>query len=117
MKRAHSTKCLIYRELIAAIGEEATLSLLAAFGGTRQYVPSRAPRPTNPIRKIIGANAMEALMAEFGGLHVTLPKPSLRDLVARETGPANQVALRLRTTERYVRRIRQQLAADQKCSR
>ncbi len=58
--------------LIAPIGEDGTLALIEARGGTRVYVPAR-PDAGCELARIIGLPAAQALALHFGGEHIRVP--------------------------------------------
>src|ERR1700758_1597626 len=55
-----------FDNLVAALGREATEKLVAAYGGTRVYVPVRAA-PESAFAVLIGHAAAEALSRYYGG--------------------------------------------------
>lgn len=86
-------------DLIIVIGEEAAARLIAAFGGTRLYVP-HSPEPGDALSNSIGFNAAIKLAQMYGGDRVDVPNPTPRrmrilqlraagysvDAIARELG-------------------------------
>ncbi len=59
-------------ELIRILGKDAALSMAAAMGGTRVYVPSKADE-AHRLAEIVGLRGMRALCAEFCGMVITVP--------------------------------------------
>jgi hypothetical protein len=97
--------------LIDAIGYDATVSLVAALGGTRIYVSCR---PDSPVAAIVGAEASERLRRAVGQEVVDLPRclhwllgRRNEEIVARSMAGETQeeLARRFRITERHVRRV------------
>lgn len=96
---------------IDAIGYDATVSLVAALGGTRIYVSCR---PDSPVSTIIGAEASAQLRRAVGQEAVDLPRclhwllaRRNEEIVARSMAGETQeeLARRFRITERHVRRV------------
>ena len=100
------------RRLAEVIGPAAAVRLAEALGGAENvYIPKKA-RIDHPITAIIGLDRMEALCAEIGGSPIDIPRGTFRDLkkikIMDASGSHRAVALRLRVTQRYVRRVRSQ---------
>ncbi|MGH8012834.1 MAG: helix-turn-helix domain-containing protein [Candidatus Binataceae bacterium] len=67
------------RELADLIGEEAALKLVAAFAGTRLYIP-HLPQADEVLAQTIGVEAARKLAAAYGGDRVDVPNPTPRRL-------------------------------------
>lgn len=67
------TKNTILEDIGAAIGFTATSALCGWYGGRRLYVPTSASAGHN-IAKVIGLRQMEALVSDFGGTLIFVPK-------------------------------------------
>lgn len=98
--------------LEAVIGRDKTIELADAFGGLdRIYIP-REPTEAHLWRRVLGDELWRAVVAAFGGERIDLPrgvflqlrKRQILDLAA-EGVPHRQIVLRVRCTERYVRRV------------
>ena len=63
-------------EIAELIGEELTLKLLAARGGTEVAIPARPEGSV--LAEIVGADAAEILLGAFGRVTLTLPCAHLR---------------------------------------
>ena len=114
-------RSLLQRELNGLIGGEATRRLVAAFGGTRVYIPT-APRlrPGHRLESAMGREAAERLCLEYGGVG-DLKIPTCREgrkldrrKIARlrsQATPVSRIALAACCTEKavyeYFRRLRQ----------
>lgn len=104
------------RRLAEVIGPAAAVRLADVFGGAEKvYIPKKA-RIDHDFTAIIGLDRMEALCAEFGGELIEIPRGVFRDLkktqIMDADGSNREVALRLKVTQRYVRRIRSQVRDD-----
>lgn len=98
-------------ELEDVIGHDAADMLCRSYGGVPVYVPRKAD-PACQLGRILGVFALSALVAEYGGLRITVPNgrrgEPYKAAIARklETGqPHEQIALELGVTERYVRLV------------
>lgn len=98
-------------ELEDVIGHDAADMLCRSYGGVPVYVPRRAD-PACQLGRILGVFALSALVAEYGGLRITVPNgrrgEPYKAAIARklEKGqPHEQIALELGVTERYVRLV------------
>lgn len=106
------------RRLAEVIGPAAAVRLADEFGGAEKvYIPKKA-RIDHDFTAIIGLDRMEALCAEFGGELIEIPRGVFRDLkktqIMDADGSNREVALRLKVTQRYVRRVRSEVrSADQ----
>ena len=59
-------------DICANVGYTATCVISAWFGGRKLHVPVRA-HPDHPLASLIGASALRALVAEFGGDDLKIP--------------------------------------------
>jgi hypothetical protein len=63
----------ILQEIAALIGLPATLQIIAAYGGTRLYVPKRFD-PDHPLVKLVGHAAAAKMVEIYGGMdHFDIP--------------------------------------------
>jgi Homeodomain-like domain len=104
-------------ELAAAIGEEAAAQLVAAFGGTRLYVP-HFPGPAEALSNAIGWEAARRLAQVYGGDRVDVPNPTPRkvrilemraagfsvDAIARELGCTRRRVFQVMAEDRAKRK-------------
>lgn len=106
-------------DLVRVIGIEAALKLTHAAGGKRLFVA--AARDGDPVIKLIGADAYNALAAEFGGESVDLPSYQtilslVRKRAAQEMLRAGRsiraTAAETRLSRRAVARLRDELSAE-----
>lgn len=117
-------RSLRQREFVALIGAEPTRSLVAAFGGTRLYIPTvNRLRPGHKLVGVVGWEAAELLCREYGGIG-DLKIPTCRAgchrldrrkvvrLRARAT-PVSRIALHVRCTEKAVYAILKRLREGQ----
>jgi hypothetical protein len=92
---------------VQAVGPEAALLLIEAFGGTEIYVP-RNPVPTSPLVAAIGAEAAAALAHAYGTNELRVPSAKrwrVRVYAARGASQKQislKVGLNQRTVERYL---------------
>lgn len=104
------------RRLAEVIGPKATVDLADALGGAENVYIPKTPRIDHEITAIIGLDRMEALCAEFGGKQIDIPRGAFKDLkktqIMDAEGSNRDVALRLRVSQRYVRRIRSEIRDD-----
>ncbi|MGH7935374.1 MAG: helix-turn-helix domain-containing protein [Candidatus Binataceae bacterium] len=107
------------QELIALIGEEAATRLIAAFGGTRLYVP-HSPQDGDALTATIGLNAALKLACVYGGDRVDVPNPTprrTRIIALRSTGlTVDAIARALGCTRRRVFQVLAE-ARDSKTAR
>jgi hypothetical protein len=100
------------RRLAELIGAAGAMRLAERFGGLENLYVPRQPRRNHPWVPLIGYDAMRRLCAEFGPGHIDIPKGSYRDLkkvqILDSAGSNSQVAVRVKATQRYVRRVRSQ---------
>jgi hypothetical protein len=98
-------RCSILGELIEVVGEDATLKLIRAFGGTRLYVP-HSPEPNDPLSCAIGHFAALKLARIYGGDRVDVPNPPprrVRIMQLRASGMSvDAIARELQCTRRRV---------------
>lgn len=102
----------VLAELADLIGEEATLALARAEGGLdRVYIPQE-PTPDHPWAAVLGPELWARVVSARAGERIDLPrgdhirlkKVEILDLA--EEGLTNrEIARRVGTTERHVRRI------------
>lgn len=92
-------------ELIEAVGEDAALKLIRAFGGTRLYVP-HSPEANDLLASTIGYYAATRLARIYGGDRVDVPNPPprrIRIMQLRASGMSvDAIARELRCTRRRV---------------
>lgn len=102
----------VLAELADLIGEEATLALARAEGGLdRIYIPQE-PKPDHPWAAVLGPELWARVVSARGGERVDLPRgehirlKKVEILELAEEGLSNrEIARRVGTTERHVRRI------------
>ncbi len=105
------------RELARVIGPKAAMALHEAVKGVETPVPKRAD-PQHPLVGIIGYEAFQALVGAYGGQRLDLPRGIDQDVKkvaimdAAGTGSKRAIALRLGVSQRYVRRVTNELAGD-----
>ena len=99
--------------IIDAIGFDATITLVAALGGTRVYL-SRSP--DSPVARAIGADHHAVLLHEIGAGPLDVPRclnwvlaRRNEEIIARSLAGETQdeLARRFRLTDRHIRRILQ----------
>lgn len=104
------------RELASLIGPETTLRLASRFGGLeRVYVPKEAT-DNHPWTQVLSPVQWQKVITAWGGQRIDLPRGTYVTLAKRqilalaEQGiPHRQIAQRVHTTERHVRRVLQGL--------
>jgi hypothetical protein len=93
------------QNLIDLIGHDAATALIAAFGGTRVYIPQN-PEPADLLSEVIGHRPACALAQIFGGDRLEVPNPPprrMRILELRRKGlTINAIARTLACTRRRV---------------
>jgi hypothetical protein len=98
--------------IAAIVGEEAARKLSEEFGGFRILVPRR-PTPGTIIARTIGTEAAAHLCQEYGGHRVYVAKlaaaKAKKRAIAEATGSVAEIARRFGVSERWARRVRQQL--------
>lgn len=72
----------IMEDLGAAMGFEATTRLIAVFGDASLYVPQQIDE-AHPIARVVGINAAQRLVADFGGETINLPANEQYDRLIR----------------------------------
>lgn len=100
------------RRLAELIGRELTLKLVYECGGIGIYIP-REPRASHAWARSIGPEAWAKVVAAFGGDRIDLPVGRYMYRLAKqeiielaEQGISHrEIASRVRTSERYVRRV------------
>ena len=99
-------------QIAEVIGQEAAVTLCRAVGGVSWYIPHK-PGPDHQIARIIGQRAWIGLCAAFGGTRLALPRGDRawrrqRAVELLKTGEhsVREIALKCRTTERNVSRLR-----------
>ncbi len=92
--------------LLELLGEETTLVLVEAYGGTRRAVPKSLPEK-HELRDLLGNEAFELLHRYFGGSELKLPLAKRWRLeIYRQRGlKTKEIARRTGYTERAVARI------------
>jgi len=101
------------RRLAIVIGPAAAVKLAEVLGGTENiYIPKTA-RIDHLLTSVIGLDRLEDLCSAFGGERIEIPRGTFKDLkkaqIIDAEGSNRDVALRLRVTQRYVRRVRSEL--------
>jgi len=99
-------------ELAKLIGEKLTLQLAEREGGIdRVYIPKKATID-HPWAKILGTDAWHKVVATYGGERIDLPRGTRIKLkkveileLAEQGISRREIARRVRTTERHVRRV------------
>lgn len=102
----------VHRVLAGLIGEELTVRLVSKRGGLGDaYIPVDVSRQ-HPWREIVGERAWARIVQHYAGQRVHLSKGARHSLtkvrmveLADEGLSWLQIAMRLRVTERYVRRM------------
>lgn len=88
----------------------AAVRLIMEWGGTRHYIPA-TPTPDSPLVGVIGMAAAKSLAELCGGGYYDVPPrlvlagESLKSQILREPGTALEIAVKLGTTQCYVRRV------------
>lgn len=92
--------------LIELIGEDATIKLIEAYGGTRPTVPKTFPAQ-HPMKELLGDFDFKNLHQYFGGCTLRLPLAKRWRLeIYRQRGmKTKEIARRTGYTERAVARI------------
>lgn len=99
--------------VLDAIGFDATITLVAALGGTRQVL-SAPPGPYDAVARLLGADAAARLVSAIGAGPLDIPRclswmlaRRNEEICARYLAGETQaeLALRFRLTERHVRNI------------
>jgi hypothetical protein len=114
----------VMAEIVEVIGEEATLKLVARYGGQRIHIPGKVT-PFHPIAEAIGYEAAVSLARRFDGTDVDVPlgpngayNRSMREQretlarLNREGRSANAVAAEAGVNRRTVFRHRARLRPD-----
>jgi len=103
--RAKAARPSMLQNLIDLIGHDGAAALVAAFGGTRVYIP-QAPEPADMLSELIGHLPACALAQIFGGDRLEVPNPPprrMRILELRAKGlTINAIARTLACTRRRV---------------
>lgn len=104
-------------DICAAVGYTATRTLLAWYSGKRIYVPGSADRQ-HPLSRLIGTQALKALVDEFGGEFIRIPHDtrdrnlwrnrSIADDLCRGV-PLHDLALKHQLTLRRIEQLRNDL--------
>lgn len=88
----------------------AAVRLILDWGGRKKYIPKH-PTPDCPLVSVIGMDAARVLAELVGGEHYDIPPrsvlsgESLKQQILRAEGTTSEIAGRLGTTERHVRRV------------
>jgi hypothetical protein len=113
--RANPPRLSMLQNLIDLIGHDAATALIAAFGGTRVYVP-QVPEPEDTLSALIGHLPACALAQIFGGDRIEVPNPPprrMRILELRANGlTINVIARTLACTRRRVFQVIAEARAD-----
>lgn len=89
----------------------AAVRLVLEWGGSKRYVPHN-PQPGSALVEIVGLSAALALSELAGGDYYDVPPrtildgETLKQQILKEGGSTREVAVKLGTTERHVRRVR-----------
>jgi len=89
----------------------AAVRLILEWGGSKRYIPEE-PQPNSPLVAVVGMAAANVLAELFGGNYYDIPPrmvldgESLKQQILKEDGTTREVAQKLGTTERHVRRVR-----------
>lgn len=89
----------LIEDLGSIMGAEATLRLIAIYGGGTLYVPMHVEAEAHPIARLVGAIAFRNLQREFGGETITLPVCEEFHRLGRVRQVARAFRLGLRTGE------------------
>lgn len=100
------------REIAQVIGEEATLILAGEIGGVSFYVPEK-PKKDHWLVELVGIDVMGKLCAVYGKDYITVPqgaylddkKGQIKKLWEIGEQSKRQIAIRTKSTERYVRLV------------
>jgi AraC-like DNA-binding protein len=92
--------------LIELLGEEVTLKLVEAYGGTRRGVPKFMPEK-HELRDLLGDAGFALLFQYFGGTEIAVPlaKRWRLELYAKSGLKTKEIARRAGYSERSVARI------------
>lgn len=105
------------RRLAEVIGPAAAVRLADAYGGVEDLRIPKTARPDHDLAKVLTRDEFEALCAAYGGERLDIPKGVYKDLkktaIMDAAGSNREVALRLKVTQRYVRRVRAEVRRDQ----
>lgn len=119
----NKARSLRQREFAALIGAEATRRLVAAFGGTRLYIPMASRlRPSHKLVAAVGWDAAERLCREYGGVG-DLKIPTCRTdchrldrrkvvLLRAKATPVRRIALSVHCTEKAVYELLQRVRRE-----
>lgn len=89
----------------------AAVRLVLEWGGEKRYIP-QTPAPGSALVGVVGMGAALVLAELAGGEYYDIPPravlagDSLKQQILRADGSTREVAQRLGTTERHVRRVR-----------
>jgi hypothetical protein len=89
----------------------AAVRLILEWGGAKRYIP-KEPQTGSPLVDIVGMAAATVLAELTGGDYYDIPPrvvldgESLKQQILKEDGTTREVAQKLGTTERHVRRVR-----------
>lgn len=92
--------------LLELVGEDATIKLIEAYGGTRPTVPKYFPA-SHPMKDLLGDDDFKNLHQYFGGcvLHLPLAKRWRLEIYRQRGMKTKEIARRTGYTERAVARI------------
>jgi len=97
-------------ELADAIGAASTVRLVDVLGGTEDWYIPKKPTAGHRFVSVIGMAAFVKLCAALGPARIDLPRNAYatpkKAQILSETGDNQAVALRVRVTQRYVRKVR-----------
>lgn len=114
-----STQAISWPELVETIGEDMATVLCAQYGGVSKYIPSDFTR--GDLLPLLGIYAATALSARYGGSTLDLPNAvnkaqptKARILLLLAAGwPVRRIAIECKTTERWVKVVKQQSSRRQ----
>lgn len=104
----------ILQDIVQLVGEKTTAKLIAQHGGGKGlYIPVKI-NPDHHLYQLLGAEAAQFLVAEFGGLTVEIPRAPVlqriernqKILADREAGMSHsELAIKYQLTTRAIRNI------------
>lgn len=95
-------------DIARLIGAKAAVDLGEAVGGVPTYIPKH-PDATHALTRIISLDELKALAKAYGGETIVIPRGVHRNLkkaaILDAKGSRKTVALKLGVSERYVRKV------------